>query len=574
MGDAVTLADGRVLAVGMEIVDDPDQPQANAELYDPRTNRWTMTSPLVGLVEFDVTATVLRSGRVLVAGGNWRPSQGESSKVQLFDAETERWSEGPPIPLERPLSYPGAVLLTDGRVLLAGGGEAALFVEAGLEITDTPPPPTATETASPTVTPSPTFTVTPSPTNTSTPTPTVTPTPPAYGYWRPTSPMVVPRWGHAAVLLDDGRVLVAGGYPTGQDLSQGAGTLTASAEIYDPTTDSWQPTAPMNVERVNPGAFVLADGRVAVVGGNGPGYWQDASYWLRSYEVYDPVRGTWQLVTLDVPNLGTSYVRLDEHQVLVSGINKEGTPCGTTSVTSTLTIDLYSDQVEPGPPMRVDRMGHAGVKLADGRVMLAGGKRRSCFWDCSGGSIGYNCDWYVKREPIPDVDILEPGAAAFDSGPRLPAKHDSFCTNSQSVLLRDGSYIDLCIEGLDWYRFNPRLNAWERLPTPGMPRAKPAVAQLSNRLALFAGGDWAGPEAHAAELYDPSTGRWFWVHESKEGMTGSGASITPLGSNRALFVGPFFRDLYHPNGVSQIYTYTTPEPRRTQVFIPVVLDHS
>ena len=60
---------------------------------------------------------------------------------------------------------------------------------------------------------------------------------PAQAGWAPVGSMSEPRTWHSAVLLDDGRVLVAGGHtPSG---------VTNSAEIYDPATGMWSRTGAM-----------------------------------------------------------------------------------------------------------------------------------------------------------------------------------------------------------------------------------------------------------------------------------------------------------------------------------------
>ena len=75
-----------------------------------------------------------------------------------------------------------------------------------------------------------------------------TPTPP--GSWNPTAPPGQPRSSHIAVLLQDGRVLVAGGsLPTGLFRALGGrilgitgrqgGDALASTEIYDPDSETW-----------------------------------------------------------------------------------------------------------------------------------------------------------------------------------------------------------------------------------------------------------------------------------------------------------------------------------------------
>src|SRR5437764_1157783 len=55
--------------------------------------------------------------------------------------------------------------------------------------------------------------------------------------WRDTGSMTTGRAGHSATLLPSGKVLVAGG------AAGAAGSaIFASAELYDPTTETWQST--------------------------------------------------------------------------------------------------------------------------------------------------------------------------------------------------------------------------------------------------------------------------------------------------------------------------------------------
>src|SRR5262249_12924809 len=82
----------------------------------------------------------------------------------------------------------------------------------------------------------------------------------------------------AVFVLRDGRVLVTGGYRQGP---------LASAETYDPSTRTWTETGFMECPRSLHAAALLEDGRVLVAGGAG---YQEA---LASAEVYDPAIGTW-----------------------------------------------------------------------------------------------------------------------------------------------------------------------------------------------------------------------------------------------------------------------------------------
>ncbi len=82
----------------------------------------------------------------------------------------------------------------------------------------------------------------------------------ANGSWIAATSMHEARERAVAVPLPDGQVLVAGG-------ENEAGAL-ATAEIYDPSTNTWAPVAPMNEAREGAAAASLPDGDVLVAGGN------------------------------------------------------------------------------------------------------------------------------------------------------------------------------------------------------------------------------------------------------------------------------------------------------------------
>lgn len=68
-----------------------------------------------------------------------------------------------------------------------------------------------------------------------------------------------PRNSHSATLLLDGSVLVAGGWDGVK--------AVANADLYDPRTQAWVATHPLDVARVYHAAARLPDGRVLVTGG-------------------------------------------------------------------------------------------------------------------------------------------------------------------------------------------------------------------------------------------------------------------------------------------------------------------
>jgi hypothetical protein len=89
--------------------------------------------------------------------------------------------------------------------------------------------------------------------------------------------MAEARGWHTATLLPDGRVLATGGYI---DFSS-----RASAEVYDPSSDTWDPTVSMATGRYEHTAVLLPYGRVLVAAG--VKYEAGTAFYLDSAEVYN-----------------------------------------------------------------------------------------------------------------------------------------------------------------------------------------------------------------------------------------------------------------------------------------------
>jgi len=102
---------------------------------------------------------------------------------------------------------------------------------------------------------------------------------PGSGMWSATGSLATTRINHTAMLLLNGKVLVAGGFNT-------SGAL-ASAELYDPASGTWTATGSLNTAREFHTATLLPNGKVLVAGG------YDGVSAVSSAELYDPALGTW-----------------------------------------------------------------------------------------------------------------------------------------------------------------------------------------------------------------------------------------------------------------------------------------
>lgn len=292
------------------------------------------------------TATALPDGRVLFAGGR---STDANPPSEVYDPATGKFEQtGTPI-VERDSHE--AALLADGRVLLLGG----LLLDA--------PTRTAAVLAS------------------------TEAWQPATGAFTSTASMIEPRWAHAVATLPDGRVLVSGGMTATGDP---APPPSATAEIYDPKTDTFTATGPMNIARRDHQLTLLPDGRVLVTG-RGP------------LEVYDPASGVFSMfggepVFGSEPNVATL---LPDGRVLITGVydNDEARTAGRSELaTAAFIVDPVTGAVVRVGDTVVGRgYYHTATVLDDGRVLLVGGA----------GGFG---------EPIkfPPPEIFDPATGSFE----------------------------------------------------------------------------------------------------------------------------------------------------------------
>ncbi len=123
---ATVLTDGRVLIVGGALIEtDRRIVHASAEIFDPKTGEFSMLEGEAAPRQPRVfhTATLLRDGRVLVAGGEYDPPDGGGSQpnrsAEIFDPKTD--SFGAPIQMPRARTRHTATAVAGDMVVLVGG---------------------------------------------------------------------------------------------------------------------------------------------------------------------------------------------------------------------------------------------------------------------------------------------------------------------------------------------------------------------------------------------------------------------------------------------------------------------
>jgi trimeric autotransporter adhesin len=231
---------------------------------------------------------------------------------------------------------------------------------------------------------------------------------PVAGQFTPAAPMLTARREHAAVTLQDGRILVAGGMTP-------AGAYTNSAEIYDPASGQWNATGNMNSLRFRTIARLLPDGRVMVIGKDG--------YSTGGYaDIFDPATGTFSKTGNFMENSGWhGLVVLADGRVMKVGGQASTAPSPDNPYSTRAEIwDPATNQWSATGAMSVGRSGIEPILLADGKVLVAGGRnvmslRSTEIYDPATGTFSRGVDMPTEFEPITST-ILANGDAIFTAG--------------------------------------------------------------------------------------------------------------------------------------------------------------
>jgi N-acetylneuraminic acid mutarotase len=258
---------------------------------------------------------------VLVVGGanyNWN---GYSS-AELYNPATGKWTFTGS--MNSPRLYHTATLLPNGQVLVVGGSSS---------LSGWPPPALASaELYNPTT-----------------------------GKWTVTGNLKTGRWGHMAVLLTNGKVLVVGGEIAG-------GAYTASAELYDPSTGKWSSTGSLAITRYSFQATALQNGKALVAGGNAA-----TGGLLAEAELYDSSTRKWTTTaSLNAGRAVFTQTLLSSGQVLAAGGN-DGNAQLHGYATSSELYDTSTGKWTTTGSLNVARDSHTATLLANGKVLVAGG---------------------------------------------------------------------------------------------------------------------------------------------------------------------------------------------------------
>ncbi|MCH7772419.1 MAG: hypothetical protein IIA49_15625 [Bacteroidetes bacterium] len=126
--------------------------------------------------------------------------------------------------------------------------------------------------------------------------------------WRETDSLKNGRAYHSATLLNNGNLLISGG-------ETDAGVELNDCEIFEPSLEKWTDADSLITARYKHSAILLSNGNVLVSGGLN--YTNPTSPWLKSCAVYDPVINNWETVTsMDYTRVAHSSIILNNGYIL------------------------------------------------------------------------------------------------------------------------------------------------------------------------------------------------------------------------------------------------------------------
>lgn len=354
---SVVMQNGKVLIVGGTT---PTGDLNSADIFDPSTNTFTATGSMT-YRRVRPYAAVLSSGKVIVMGGT--NGGVPILPYEIYDPTTGLFTVSGAMLSNR--ANPAYTVMADGRILITGGGSVSNALGKSAEIYS---PVTGLSTASAGV-------------------------------------MTDGRAAHTSTLLQNGQVLVAGG------------NGIASADLYNPITDSFAATGPMALARINYNARLLPTGNVMILGGSNTGTVTAQT------ELYDPGAGTFSAgPPMTVPRQNFITTQLNSNKYFIAG----------NSTTATTSADIYDPATNTvtvsAGALPYNFTAASADLLSSGVVMVFGGSSATSTYYSSAFSYNPTADSSAINGGL-TVGNLYYRVANFNSlGYTIPSLQDAVIT--------------------------------------------------------------------------------------------------------------------------------------------------
>jgi len=285
--------------------------------------------------------------------------------------------------------------------------------------------------------------------------------------WVPASNPAIARRYHTATLLQNGKVFVAGGGASSNTL--------ASAELYDPTTNTWSSAGLMAQPRQTHAAALLPNGKVFVVGGAG-----GASI-LSSAEIFDPATNSWSSAAqMPTQRFGHAATTLLNGKVLVTG----GIITGSAGSVVCEVYDPSTNTWSSAPSMAMPHYYHSAERLVDGRVLVAMGGQVS-------GVLSMTAEIYDSTTNSWATVAPPPAGRGYHAA--------SLLLDGRILFTGGGDYATIGKSGVV---YDALTNSWQATGNMSTSRSYHNQVTLPNGQVLVIGGFNSGT---LTELYNPAT---------------------------------------------------------------------
>ena len=514
-----------------------------AELYDPATGTFTAVGDMITDRE-GPTATLLPNGKVLMTGGVTRTVNGNVtylSSAELFDPSTGSFTAMGSMNSAR--YNHTATLLRDGRVLIVGGDHADTNATNNTAELFDPATGTFTLIAN-TMVEARSYHTTTLLQNGKVliaggghqegvfeiGTDTAELFDPATQVFTAAGVMSSVRYEHTATLLPNGKVLVAGGSLAGDIPVVGTvptvTNVSRTADLFDPATGTFTQVSPstMSSGRTADTATLLPNGKIIIAGGynggaGGPGI--GAASWPNTVDIFDPSSNTFSPVTATMTSgrsLHTATVLADGRVLLAGGYN------GSAVLNTAELADSSSGSFSSAQSMAIARDYHTATPLSNGQVLIAGGT----------GST---------QVAIGTTELFDPATGSFAraAGTMISPRyaHTATLLADGKVLFAAGlvgtSLLDVAPSDTAEL-FDPDTQTFAATASLTSARVEHSATLLPNGKVLIAGGEGHSTYLKTAELFDPQSGTFTGLSNTMS-IERHGHTATLLNNGKVLIAG-------------------------------------
>lgn len=377
----------------------------------------------------------------------------------------------------------------------------------------------------------------------------------AGGATEPGPSLKEPRAFAQAVTLDDGRVLVLGGFTRPPE--EGPRSFAREAELYDPVLQEWTTVSAISgpekgrmldgrvvVGRTYFQATKLRDGRVLVTGGFGfemkdffgVGI-HDKIDTLSSVHVFDPRTNVFQKVgdLRYARHSHTATLQPDGSVLIVGGYGDEywrerqtAPPIEVWREKDGLWEGRVADWHDrPSEDVRFNRQDHVAIRVGDA-TLVVGGRR----WT-SGGLFGL----VKSKMAMNDETCLLSLAGVLPSGSLAHARlgHGAALLGSGKVVVAGGHDVRGLIAEIETW--DPATTRWTSEAKLAHPRTFTNVVAAGPKAAVIGGCLTSGSDVREIDVFDERTGQVTSPLRLREGRLG--CVVTRLADGRVLVIGGF-----------------------------------